>query len=71
MPCLITTRFAIKKITRQKKQHPKKAKTKTSRHSSYLILKARSNNVKLQSDKTLTTQIYFFLTKQQKEFLLN
>ena len=28
-------------------------------------MKAPSNNVKLQSDTTLTTQIYFFLIKKQ------
>ena len=37
----------------------------------YLNLKAPSNNVKKQSDKTLTTQVYFFLTIQQMESFLN
>ena len=37
----------------------------------YLNLKAPSNNVKEQSDKTLTTQVYFFLTIQQMESFLN
>ena len=31
----------------------------------YLNLKAPSNIVKVQSGKTLTTQVYFFLTMQQ------
>ena len=35
------------------------------------IYKAPSNNVKLQSHKTLTTQIYLILTKQQMEFCFN
>ena len=53
-----------------KKTTTKKAKTKISWQISYLILKAPINNVKLQSDKTLTTQIYFFLTAQQTGFSL-
>ena len=36
------------------------AKTET------LKLKADSNNVKMQSDKTLTTRIYFLLTVDRK-----
>ena len=31
----------------------------------HLNLKAPINNLKMQSDKTITTQIYFFLAKQQ------
>ena len=58
MPCLITahTRCAIKKFT---------AKTQ------YLHLKAPRNKDKMQSDKTLTTQINFFLTMQQIDVVLN
>ena len=37
----------------------------------YINLKAPSNNVKMQSDKTLTTQIYFFLTIQQMDVFHN
>ena len=53
MQCLITEpmRSDIKETTRQKKQTTKLAKTE------FVILKAHSNNVKKQSDKTLTTQI--------------
>ena len=53
---------AMKKTTRKKKQNTKLAKTKISKQSSlshYLKLKAPSNNVKMQSDKSLTIQIYF------------
>ena len=61
MPCLITTRAANEQTkrkntttTKKKQKHLGTAKTQ------YLNLKAPRNNVKLQSDKTLTTQIYFF-----------
>ena len=66
MPCPITsiTSSAIKRTTRKKnnkisKNENFKAKTQ------YLNLKAPSNNVKMQSDKTLSTQNYYFLTIQQ------
>ena len=35
------------------------------------FLEAPSNNVKMQSDKTLTTQIKFLLTMQQMDVFLN
>ena len=54
MPCLITA--AIKKTTRKKTN--KKSKNKSlSAKTQYLKLKA-AINVKLQSDKTLITQIF-------------
>ena len=55
MLCLITApmRSDLKETTRQKKTTKKLAKTKTE----HLNLKAHTNNVKMQSDKTLTTQI--------------
>ena len=66
MPRLITTRYAIKNNTRKKTTTTTKSKNKNfSAKTQYLNLKAPSNNVKLQSDKTLTKQIYFFLTTQQ------
>ena len=70
MPCLITapTRSAIKKTTKNNKIG--KNKNFTAR-TEYLNLKAPSNNVKMQSDKILTTQFYFFLTKKQMEIFLN
>ena len=37
----------------------------------YLKLKAPINNFKIYSDKTLATQIYFFLTIQQMEIFPN
>ena len=60
MPCLITEpmRSGIKETTRQKKTNSKISKNKTfSANTEYLILKAHNNNVKMQSDKTLTAQI--------------
>ena len=64
MSCLITTRSAIKNTTRKQKQQ-QKTQQKFTAKTQYLNSKAPSNNVRLQSDKTLTTQTYFFLTTQQ------
>ena len=69
MPRLITTRSATEKSTR-KKQQKSKNKNFTAK-TQYHNLKALINNVKLQSDKTLTTQIYVFLTTHQLGFFLN
>ena len=71
MPCLISTKSAIKKITRKKQQQQQKQKQKFHGKNSYLNLKAPSINVNLQSDKTLTTQMYFLLTTQQIGLFLN
>ena len=65
-PITTIRRSAIKKTPR-KKQTTKYAKTNFKAKSQYLSLKAPSNDVKMQSDKTLTTQTYFFLTIQQME----
>ena len=73
MPCPITTitSSAIKKTTR------KRTNNKISKHKNfkaktqYLNLKAPSNNVRMQSDKTLTTQSYYFLTIQQMKIFHN
>ena len=64
MPCLITvlTGSAIRKTTRTKNNKISKNKE---------FLEAPSNNVKMQSDKTLTTQIKFLLTMQQMDVFLN
>ena len=62
-------RSDIKETTRQKKTN-KNVKNKFSK-TEYRNLKAHSNNVKMQSHKTLTTQIYFLLTIQQMESFLN
>ena len=59
MPCLITAsmRYYLKETTRQKTtKNINKNKNFTAK-TEYLTLKAHSNNVKMQSDKTLTTQI--------------
>ena len=71
MPCFVTilTRSAIKKTTRKKNKQQNKQKLQGKAH--YLKLKAPSNNVKTQSDKTLITQTYFFLTIKQIEMFLN
>ena len=56
---------------RQKKTTKKISKNKNfTAKTEYLNLKAHSNNVRLQSDKTLTTQIYFLLTIQRIESFL-
>ena len=50
-------RFDVKETTRQKKNNQKISKSKNfTPKTEYLNLKALSNNVKMQSDKTLTTQ---------------
>ena len=53
----------IKQTTRQKKISENKNFTAKTEN---LNLNAHSNNVKMQSDKTLTTQIYFLLTVDGK-----
>ena len=67
------TRAALEKTTR------KKANNKISRNESFSLrvktqysnLKAPGNNVKMQSDETLTTHSYFFLTTQHMGTFLN
>ena len=59
MPRLITApmRSDLKVTTRQKKTTKKIRKNQNfTAKTEYLNLKAHSNNVKMQSDKTLTTQ---------------
>ena len=64
MPITTLTSSAIKKTTIKtainKIGKNKNFKAKTP----YLNIEAPSNNVKMQSDKTLTTQSYYFLTIQ-------
>ena len=73
MPCPITILWssALKKTTRKKTNNKisknKHFKTKTQ----YLNLKAPSNNVKMQSDKTINAQSYYFLTIQQMKTFHN
>ena len=73
MSCLITalTRSAIEKITRKKTNNKISENKNFKTETQYLNLKAPSKNVKMQSDKTLTTQIYFFLTTQRMDVFLN
>ena len=58
MPDLITAlkRSVINKKLREKKTNSKKREKKHGK-TNYLNLKDPSNNVKIQLDKTLTTQI--------------
>ena len=56
----------VKKNRQQNKQ-----KQNVTRKSKNSISKIKNNDVKRQSDKTLTATIYVFLTIQQMEFLLN
>ena len=61
----------LKETTRQKKQ-PKNSKNKKfTAKTEYINLKAHSNKVKMQSDKSLTTQNYYLHTIQQIESFLN
>ena len=60
MPCLITTKSVIEQTTRENQQKKQKQKLLGTAKTQYLNLQAPSNNVKIQSDKTLITQIYFF-----------
>ena len=60
MPFLITAlmRSTNKKTTRKNSKQQKICKNKIfTAETQYIILKAHSNNVKMQSDKTLTPQI--------------
>ena len=54
----------LKRRNKNKKISKKKNFTAKAQH---LNIKAPDNNVKMQSDKTLTTRIYFFPTIQQME----
>ena len=58
MPCLTTTRFATKSLRENNNSNNKKKQNFTAK-TQYFNLMAPSNNVKLQSDKILATQIYF------------
>ena len=74
MPCKITTltSSAIKKTTRTKKTNNKTSKNKNFKaKTQYLNLKAHNINVKMKSDKTLTTQSYYCLTIQQMKTFHN
>ena len=68
MPCLIIAPMTsdIKQTTRQKKTNNKISKKKFTAKTENLNLKAHSNNVKMRSDKTLTTLIHFLLTVDGK-----
>ena len=51
-----------------RKENKQQHKQKNIQH---LNLKAPSNNVKIQSNETLTTQIYFFVATKQMRFYIN
>ena len=59
MPCLIKapTRSTVKETTREKTNNKISKNKIFTAKTEYQNLKAPSNNVKMQSDKTLTTQI--------------
>ena len=60
MPHYNTNEVCHKKTTRKKNKISKNKNFKAK--TQYLNLKAPSINVKMPSDKTLTTQSYYFLT---------
>ena len=64
-------RSDLTETTRQKTTKKISKNKKFTAKTEYLNFKAHSNNVKMQSDKTLTTQIYFLLTIQRTESFLN
>ena len=73
MPCLITTqiRLDIKQTTIQKTTKKISKNKNFTAKTEYQNLKAHSNNVKMQSDKTLTTQIQItLLYSERKVFLM-
>ena len=72
MPCLITVpmRSDMKETTRQNTSNKISKNENFTAKSEYLNLKAHSKNVKMMSNKTLTTQTYFLLTIQQMESFL-
>ena len=63
MPCLITAlkKSAITKTTGCKKKRTTKQQNNHHKKSTSKL----SNNVKIQPDKNLTTQFYFFVTTKQ------
>ena len=63
-------RSAIKNATRKKKKQKNQNKNFTAK-THYLNSEAPFNNVKMQSDKTLATQIHSCVTTQQIGFFLN
>ena len=69
MPCLITapTRSDLKETARQKNNQKISKNKNFTAKTEYLNLKTHSNNVKMQSDKTLTTEFLFLLKKQRME----
>ena len=72
MPCPITApmRSDLKEDTRQTKTKKISKNKNFTAKTEYLNLRAHSNNVKMQSDKTLTTQNNFLLTIQRMESFL-
>ena len=76
MPCLSTelTRSAINKTTvekNKKQQNKQKQKTIFTAKTQHVNLKAPINNIKTQSDKILTAQIYVFIINKQMGLYLN
>ena len=71
LPCLNTAlknSHTINRTTRQKINNTNKQKEKQTFLTAkihHLNLKSPSNNVKIQSEETLTTQVYFSVTTKQ------
>ena len=61
----------IKETKRQKTKNKISANKKFTAKTEYLNLKAPSNNAKVHSGKTVTTQVYFSLTIQHMENFLD
>ena len=71
MPYIAPIRSDLKETTRQKTTKKIRRNKNFTTKTEYLNLKAYSNNVKTQSDKTLTTQIYVLLTIHRTESFLS
>ena len=72
MPCPLQQSLVLPLKRVRAKNTNKISKNKNFKAiTQYLNLKAPSNNVKMQSDKTLTTQSYPFLTIQQMKTFHN
>ena len=65
------TRSAVKETTRKNLNNKFSKNKNFTAKTENRNLKAPINNVKMQSDKTLTTQIKVFLTIQRMKIFLN
>ena len=72
MPCHTTapTRSTAKETTRKKTDNKISKNKHFTPKTEYQNLKAPSNNIKMQSDKILTAQIYFCILYNRWKFFL-